>query len=157
MKFVIARLTAEDRWASDGRRAARAGVEKGSLTMRGECKTAPEGSAVGGVGGSEEVDAGEEGAGGDSRAAGLQGCREAGMGRDEVGRATGDGRGGDESGADGGGGAGHGEGVGAGGGVSGEGGGGRGGRDEGGRGSGPGGEEGAGERGGAAAAGMARG
>ena len=57
VKFVVARLTAEDRWASDGRRAARADVEQGGLTTRGEGRAAPERSAVGGVGGSAEVDA----------------------------------------------------------------------------------------------------
>ena len=136
VKFVVARLTAEDRWASDGRRAARTDVAKGSLTMGGEGGAAPERSAVGGVGGSAEEDADDEGAGGDSRVAGLQGCRVEGEGCAEVGRATGDESGGVESGADGGGGAGSEGGVGAGDGLGGAGGGGRSGSSEGGRGSG---------------------
>ena len=36
VQFVVARLTTEDRWASDGRRAARTGVVQGSQTMGGE-------------------------------------------------------------------------------------------------------------------------
>ena len=153
VKFVVARLTAEDRWASDGRRAARAEVEKEGQTTRGEGRAALERPVVGGGCGSAGVDADGDGVGDGSRVVGLQGCRETGQGRDGVGRVTGDASSGGERGAGGGGGADSGGGVGAGGDAGGEGGGGRGGRGEGGRGSGPRGGAGAGERGGAATAG----
>ena len=73
MKFVVARLTTENMWASDGRRAARADVEQGGLTTRDAGRAAPERAAVGGVGGSAGEGAADKGTGGDSRVAGLQG------------------------------------------------------------------------------------
>ena len=72
MKFVVARLTGEDRWANDGRRAARTDDEKGDLTPGGAGGAAPERPTVGGVGGSTEEGAGGEGAGSDNSVAGLQ-------------------------------------------------------------------------------------
>ena len=157
VKFVVARLTTEDRWASDGRRAARTDVVQGGQTMGGEGGTATERSAADGAGGSVEADDGGEGAGSDNRATGPQGCRVAGMGSGEVGCATGGVCDGGESGGEGGGGEGSDGRVGAGGGVRGGGGGRRGGRGEGGRGCGPSGGEGAEEGGGAAAAGEGEG
>ena len=104
VKFVVARLTAEDRWASDGRRAARTDVEQGGVTARDAGRAASERAAVGGAGGSAGEGDGDKGAGGDSRGAGLQGCRVEGGGYAEMGRATSDECGGCECGADSGGG-----------------------------------------------------
>ena len=114
VKFVLARLTAEDRWASDGRRAARTDVEQGGVTARDAGRAASERAAVGGAGGSAGEGADDKGAGGDSRGAGLQGCRVEGEGYAEMGRATGDECGGCECVADSGGGEGGKGGVGAG-------------------------------------------
>ena len=147
VKFVIARLTAEDRWASDGRRAARADVEQGGLTTRDAGGAAPERAAVDGEGGSAGAGDDDKGAGGDGRGAGLQGCRVEGEGCAEMGS------GGGESGVDGGGGVCSEGGAGAGDDTGGEDGGGRGGGGEGESGSGPGEGEGAGDKDGAAAAG----
>ena len=159
VKFVIARLTAEDRWASDGRRAARADVEQGGLTTRDAGGAAPERATVDGEGGSAGAGADDKGVGGDSRGAGLQGCRVEGEGGAEMGS------GGGESGVDGGGGVGSEGGAGVGDDTGGEGGGERGGGGEvwgavrrwtlhgGESGGGPGEGEGAGEEDGAAAAG----
>ena len=64
VKFVVARLSAEDRWASDGRRAARADVEQGGMTTRDAGGAAPERATVDGEGGSAEACGGGKGAGG---------------------------------------------------------------------------------------------
>ena len=81
MKFVVARMTAEDRWASDGRRAARADVEQGGLTTRDAGRAAPE------RGRQSVARAAAQGRALTTRAqvaiAGAQGCRVAGWrGRD---------------------------------------------------------------------------
>jgi len=64
VKFVVARLSAEDRWASDGRRAARADVVQGGMTTRDAGGAAPERATVDGEGGSAEACGGGKGAGG---------------------------------------------------------------------------------------------
>ena len=73
VQFVVARLTTEDRWASDGRRAARAGEVQERRAMGGEGGTATARSAADVAGGSAEADDGGEGAGSDTRATGPQG------------------------------------------------------------------------------------
>ena len=156
VQFVVARLTTEDRWASNGRRAERAGAVQGRRTMGGEGGAATAGSAADGGGGSAEAGGGEE-AGSDSMVTGPQGCWVARVGSSEMGCETGGGCDGGGSGREGGGGEGNDGRAGAGGGVRGEGGDRRGGSRDGERGRGPSGGEGDEGRGGTAAAGEGEG
>ena len=153
VQFVVARLTTEDRWASDGRRAARTGVVQERQAMGGEGGTATARSAADVAGGSAEADDGGEGAGSDTRATGPQGCRVAGAGSGGGGCAKGGACDGGESGGEGGEDEGSDGMVDVGGGVRGGGGDRRGGAGEGGGGCGTSGGEGAVGRGGAAAVG----